>query len=245
MNEKAKIYICTHTDFDCPVSNPVYQILDSRKLFEDDKAPNGIDALFYSEILSYSYLADRPYMLPDIVGFCGYRKYFAFLDDVPDLEGLVRKYGCIATTPRKLKWNVYNQYAHHFSFADLDVMKAIIRCKQPDLWPTFNRMLQGDTLYTCNMFVMQRSDFLSLMHLVWQALNTWLDVCGYDLQQRILLHQDIYFKNGGRGATIPNQIRMGGHLAERITSAYIAHYFPHCKTYDIHVTEKARPRKTI
>lgn len=99
MNENARIYICTHTDFDCPVSNPVYEIADSRQFFSDDKADNGIDALFYSELLTYHHLAKQPDKLPDIVGFCGYRKYFSFLDDVPDLEALVRKHGRIATTP--------------------------------------------------------------------------------------------------------------------------------------------------
>ena len=34
MNENTTIYICTHTDFECPVKNPVYEIADTRKLFE-------------------------------------------------------------------------------------------------------------------------------------------------------------------------------------------------------------------
>ena len=245
MNENARIYICTHTDFDCPVSNPVYEIADSRQFFPDDKADNGIDALFYSELLTYHHLAKQPDLLPDIVGFCGYRKYFSFLDDVPDLETLVRKHGCIATTPRQLKMSVYRQYAHHFSFADMDVMAAIIRCQEPWLWSSFQRMLAGNTLYTCNMFIMRRDDFIDLIHCVWRALDAWLDVCGRDLPQRILQHPELYFKNRGRGATIPNQIRMGGHLGERIVSAIIARRYPDCLTYDIHLTEKARPRKNI
>ena len=245
MNENARIYICTHTDFDCPVSHPVYQIADSRQIFPDDKADNGIDALFYSELLTYHHLAKRPDLLPDIVGFCGYRKYFSFLDNVPDLEALVRKHGCIATTPRQLKMSVYRQYAHYFSFADMDVMAAIIRCQEPWLWPTFHKMLHGNTLYTCNMFIMRRDDFIDLIRCVWRALDAWLDVCGRDLPQRILQHPELYFKNGGRGSTIPNQIRMGGHLGERIVSSIIARRYPDCLTYDIHLTEKARPRKNI
>lgn len=245
MNEKSKIYICTHTDFDCPVSNPVYEILDSRNLFIDDKADNGIDALFYSELLTYHHLAMTPDALPEIIGFCSYRKYFSFLDDVPDLESLVLEHGCIATTPRHLRMSVYDQYSYHFSFADMDVMAAIIRCQEPWLWSSFQRMLAGNTLYTCNMFIMRRDDFIDLIHRVWRALDAWLDVCGYDLQRRILQHPELYFKNGGRGSTVPNQIRMGGHLGERIVSAIIAQRYSDCLTYDIHLTEKARPRKNI
>ena len=245
MNEKSKIYICTHTDFACPVSNPVYEIADSRRFFPDDKADNGIDALFYSELLTYHHLAMTPDALPEIIGFCSYRKYFSFLDDVPDLESLVLEHGCIATTPRHLRMSVYDQYSYHFSFADMDVMNAIIRCQDFELWPLFNKMLHGNVLYSCNMFVMRREDFLDLIGRVWRALDAWLDVCGKDLQRRILQHSEIYFKNGGRGGTMPNQIRMGGHLGERITSAFIAQRFPNCKTFDIYKTEKARPRKTI
>jgi hypothetical protein len=127
----------------------------------------------------------------------------------------------------------------------MDVMAAIIRCQEPWLWPTFHKMLQDDKLYTCNMFIMRRDDFIDLIHRVWRALDAWLDVCGRDLPQRILQHPELYFKNGGRGSTVPNQIRMGGHLGERIVSAIIAQRYPDCLTYDIHLTEKARPRKNI
>ena len=178
MNENARIYVCTHTDFDSPVSHPVYQIADSRQFFPDDKADNGIDALFYSELLTYHHLAKRPDLLPDIVGFCGYRKYFSFLDDVPDLAALVRKHGCIATTPRQLKMSVYRQYAHHFSFADMDVMAAIIRCQEPWLWPSFQRMLAGNTLYTCNMFIMRRDDFIKPRQKTTRSSAAWMNGAG-------------------------------------------------------------------
>lgn len=243
--QNAKIYICTHTDFYCPVSNPIYEIADSRKIFNEDKADNGMDALFYSELLTYQYLAQHPEKLPQYVGFCHYRKYFSFMDDIPDVGSLVEKHGCIATRPWKLEWSVEKHYAHCFCYADMDVMKAIIRCEFPWLWKSFSDMLKGRFLYTCNMFIMRRDDFIETMSTVWDALNLWLDVMGTDLRQHIVEHHDQYLQKSGRCATVEHQYRIGGNLGERIVSAIISNRFPNCKTFGIHFTEDARPHRRL
>jgi len=126
MNENAKIYICTHTDFDCPVHQPIYEVLDARRLYPDDKAPNGVDGLYYSELLSYKWLADHPEQLPDIVGFCHYRKYWEFMDEVPDLAALIRQHGCITLHLHEVKGSVYDHYDRCFFFGDMDVAKTIV-----------------------------------------------------------------------------------------------------------------------
>ena len=246
MNENAKIYICTHTDFDCPVHNPVYEILDARKLFPEDKDEQGVDALFYSELLSYRWLSDRPEMLPDIVGFCHYRKYWAFLDDVPNLQALVEQHGCIATTLHHVKGSVYNQYERCFNFADMDIAKAIVASRHHDLWDTFRTMLEGDSFYSCNMFLMRKQNFCDMMYVINDVLERYLAVVGLDLEQRILHHADIYLnKRSTKGKQIAHQYRMGGNIGERLASAWIMRYFPNPATYDIHITEKARAHKNL
>ena len=244
MNENVKIYICTHTDFNCPVRNRIYEIADSRKIFTDDKAANGLDGLFYSELMTYKHLADHSDTLPEIVGFCGYRKYFFFLDNVPNIADLVERHGCITTTPYKLRRNVYKHYGGCFCFADMDVMKAVIRCKFPWLYPSFDKMLNSDWLYTCNMFIMRKDDFVEMMNVVWDAIDTWIDIIGMDIKGRIERHSNIYLAKS-KGGTLEHQYRIGGNLGERIVSAYISHKFHNPKTYDIIFTEYARPRKKL
>lgn len=245
MNENLKIYICTHTGFRSPVSNPVYEVLDSRNLFPGDMAPNGMDALFYSELLTYKYVADHPEMLPKYVGFCGYRKYFEFMDDIPDVEKIIAEHGCIATVPHTVKTNIYKHYAKCFSFADMDVAKAIVRCSYPWLWPTFQKMLDGNKLYTCNMYIMQRDDFLNMMRVVWDVLEKYLDAVGKDLKQRILDHPELYAKRRGYKGQVEHQYRIGGNIGERVASAYIMHCFPDAKIYDQVFTEDARPHREL
>lgn len=245
MNENAKIFICTHTDFECPVKNPVYEIADSRKIFDTDRAENGIDGLFYSELMTYRYLAQHPEMLPNIVGFCGYRKYFSFMDNVPDLYDMIERHGCIATTPYKVFRNVYRHYGKCFCFADMDVMKAIVYGRHRWFYNSFNGMLESDHLYTCNMFIMHKTSFILMMNFVWSCLDDYLDIVGWNIRKRIIRNREFYLKQKGRGAQIEHQFRIGGNLGERLVSAYISHFFPNTKTYDIVFTEDAREHRPL
>ena len=241
---EVKIYITTHTDFDCPVSNPVYEILDSRKILVGDKAENGIDALFYSELASYKYVADH-YDLPDYIGFCGYRKYYGFLDDVPDIPSIVDGHGCIATEPHHVRQNVYRHYSKCFCFADMDIAKAIVASRHGWLYPSFCEMLGNDWLYTCNMFIMRSGDFMVLMDVVWDVLDKLIEVIGEDVVARIMSHQKLYLDKRGVAGTVAHQFRIGGNIGERIASAYILNRFPEVKTYPIVFTESRRPHKRM
>ena len=243
MNENARIFICTHTDFKSPVKDKVYTVADSRKLFKTDRAENGMDGLFYSELMTYHYLAQL--QLPEIVGFCGYRKYFDFLDEVPDLSKIIERHGCIATTPYFVKGSVYEHYAHCFCYADMDVMKAVVHGRYPWLYKSFAKMLESDRLYTCNMFIMRRQEFVEMMKVVWSCLDDWLEVIGMDIRNRIINHSELYLLKPGRGAQIEHQFRIGGNLGERIVSAYISNSFPNAKTYGIHFTEEARQHRKL
>ena len=94
VNKDVKIYVCTHTDFDCPVVSPLYEVVDARNINNDNY--NGLHGSFYSELMTYKWLADNK-ELPHYVGFCHYRKYFSFMDSAPDIPDVIKKFGCITT----------------------------------------------------------------------------------------------------------------------------------------------------
>ena len=137
-----KIYICTHTDFDCPVTNPIYEILDSRKLFPGDIHSNGLMNLFYSEIASYIYMAHQP-NLPQYIGFCQYRKYLSFMDEIVDIPTIIQEHGCIAADLQTRPRSIYKQYAKSFCFADMDITMGIIASLYPDFYKAFKASLEG------------------------------------------------------------------------------------------------------
>ena len=243
MNDDARIYICTHTDFRCPVSDPVYEVVDSRDLFEGDMADNGMDALFYSELLTYHEISERD-DLPRYVGFCHYRKYFSFMDDVPDIGALVERHGCVTLPPLRFESSVYEQYEKCFFFADLDIMRAIVHERHTWFHPAFEEMLRGNVLHPCNMFIMRSEDFRKCMFIVWDLLERWLDVVG-DVKRRILDHKALYSQKNARGDTLEYQYRIGGNLGERLTSALVSHFFPNAKEYGLVVTEGPRTLRKL
>lgn len=239
-----KIYICTHVDFDCPVKNPVYEILDSRKLFDGNKMENGLDQMFYSELASYKYIADKG-DLPDYIGFCQYRKYFSFMDDVPNIPELVKKHGCIATEPYIAKKDIYSQYAKCFNFADLDVAKGIVAAGCPDVFPAFKAMLEGKELYTGNMFIMKKKDFTELMGDLWKVLDCFVQAVGPDIIGRINAHPHLYLNKKGILSQVAHQYRIGGNIGERFVSAWIMSRFKNPKLYPVNYTESRRPYKAL
>ena len=61
--------------------------------------------------------------------------------------------------------------------------------------------------------------------------ETYRKIYGADIIGRINSHPHIYLKKETSFPSIPFQYRIGGNIAERITSAYIMQHFPNCKTY--------------
>lgn len=55
--EKLKIYICTHTGFECPVSAPVYEVIDARDICGDVLPGSGLPGAYYSELATYRHMA--------------------------------------------------------------------------------------------------------------------------------------------------------------------------------------------
>lgn len=209
-----KIYICTHTDFEKPVSNPVYEVLDSRRLFPGDIAPNGLKASFYCELLSYKYIADHT-ILPKYIGFCGYRKYFSFFDDIPPIGD----YDVITTTPRIFNTDVRGQYARSHNVEDLDIASGIIKELYPSFYPHFEAHMKERELHLSNVFIMRRGDFLSLIDMIFAVLDRYLEIVG-NVSVRLQNHAEDYLHRG-IGNSLKYQYRIGGYLGERITSAYI------------------------
>jgi len=236
--DNLKIYICTHTDFDCPVHHPAYEVVDARTI-NGDYAENGLRGSFYSELMTYKYLAGRK--LPNFVGFCGYRKYFGFMDDVPDVGEVIREHGCIATERERFDVTVYEQYAMHHARQDMDLLRQVTSWTQIGM--DLDHMLLGYEMHTCNMFIMRREDFLGLMRCVWDAIDGYLAKAG-DIEQRIKSHPEWYMRRHGRGGTYEHQYRIGGFLGERIVSAYIMTRFPHAQTYPMIVTGKPKRQNT-
>lgn len=231
-----KIFICTHTDFKCPVKNEVYEIIDIRKA---KKVPHGLRSSFYSELLSHKKVASRRRRIGDIVGFCGYRRYFDFLDDVPDLDQIIAERGCITTLPLVFPGgNLRTQYASCLNVEDLDIVTGIIYNKYPDFYPAWDRCIKGNKLHAGNLYIMLASKQKEMINLVFDVLDDFVNIVGEDIDARINQNKEKYMFLP-ESARHEYQYRMGGHLGERITSAWIDWQFPNALNVDIAPIETA------
>ena len=228
-NKNARIYISTHTDFTPAVTNSVYEVVDIRKSKKTTKAPRP----FYSELLHMKRVSERR-ALPEYIGFCQYRKYFDFMDVVPDLAATIEKHGAITTTPLDMQTTMRDQFASWGNVADIDLVTDIISTKHPDFAEAWQNALESHYLHLGTMYIVKRDDFKELVALMWAVVNEFLNRVGGDIEKHIaecpmeLLDPDDY-------------IRVGGSIAERIASAWMDWKYPQAAQYDLIVTGEKAP----
>ena len=68
-------------------------------------------------------------------------------------------------------------------------------------------------------------------------LDDYLNIVGTDINKRIEENKDKYLKDFYPNNTVEYQYRIGGYLAERLTTVFIYGNFKHIKPYDVIITE--------
>lgn len=228
-NKDAKIYICTHTDFTPAVHNDVYEVVDVRK----DKG-KGVTAPrpFYSELLHMKRVSEKK-TLPMYVGFCQYRKYFDFMDLVPDIAATIEKHGAITTVPLGMQTTMREQFASWGDVSDLDLVTEIINKKHKNFADAWQKALESHYLHLGTMYIVKREDFKELVALMWAVVNEFLKAIGGDIKKHVEACPITL-------EAAEDYIRVGGSIAERIASAWMDWRYPNAAQYGLTVTaEKA------
>lgn len=223
-NKNAKIYICTHTDFKQDVTNPTYEVVDIRKSKKAVKAPRA----FYSELLHMKRVSERK-TLPEYVGFCQYRKYFDFMDVVPDIAATIKQHGAITSIPLDMGATMREQFASWGYVADLDLVTDIINAKHPDFAEAWQKALESHTLHLGTMYIVKRDDFKELVALMWAVVDEYLKRIGGDIKKHIAECPAELLDPG-------DYIRVGGSIAERIASAWTDWKHPNAAQYNLTIT---------
>lgn len=230
-NRSARIYIAAHADFTPVVSNKVYEVVAPSA---DDKLM-GVDGAFFSELTALHDVASRK-RLPAIVGFCQYRKYYHWMDDVPDLAKLIKRYGCVVSANIDLGVSVREHYDRVVgNVADLDLATTIIESTVPEFAAAWRVAINQPTLHPATMFVMSRADFLEMEASIETIVMGYLSAIGGDIDARINAAPEKYHLPR---SSYDYQRRVGGQLCERIASAWIDWRFSEAKEVTVRVTSK-------
>lgn len=244
--EKANlnIFIGTQKTFTPAVKNDAYKIIVGNHEIENNsnleliKCKNDLklDDRFYSELYMLYYVS-KNIELPKYVGFCHNRRYFSFLDDIPNLDELFSEYDAICSKAKILKTNVKSQYLSCHNIEDLYIIGGIIAEKYPEQANMWKSFINGNILIPYNMFIMKREDFKEYIDFIFSILDEYLNIIGTDINKRIYDNYEKYIKNLYPNNTVEYQYRIGGYIAERLTNLFIMHKFKKIKTYPVIVTE--------
>lgn len=230
------IFICTHKDFNNILKNKAYKIINSNDI-NGDIADNGLKGSFYSEIMSYFHIKDN-IELKKYVGVCSYRKYFGFMDDIPNMDEVFKQCDAIACDPITFKGTVRWQYALCHNVEDLDIVEDIIRKKFPMYLDAFESVMNSSMMFPCNMVIMKKEDFEEYVDFIRNVLDEYIKYVGIDIEKRIENNKEKYLKNFSPNNEVWYQYRIGGYLAERLTNVFLLKHFKKIKTYKMVITEQ-------
>jgi len=236
MNENVDIIICTHKDFTPIVTNKIYKIGDSRQLKKNFKICGILDDIELSEFYMFLYIYEH-FIIKDYIGFCHYRRYFEFIDDVPNMDELFKEYDAVARTPINFEMTIKEQYASCHNIEDLFLLGDIIKDLYPNYYNAYIDFLNGHLLIPCNMFIMKKEDFLKYMAMLKELMKEYFWRWGINCEQKITENKEKYLKTKYPSDTIDYQKRIFSFIFERFTSFYILSTFKKIKFYDVKITE--------
>lgn len=238
------IFIGTQKTFNPEVSNDVYKIIVGNHDIENNsnlkliqcKYDSVLDDRFYSELYMLNYIA-KNYPLKKYVGFCHNRRYFKFLNDIPNLDEIFETCDVIVAKPIRNRNSVRQQYASCHNIEDLYIIGGILADKYPKYEEIWSKFINGKLLIPYNMFIMKREDFYRYIKFIFSILDEYVKIIGTDIVKRIENNKEKYLKDFYPNNTIEYQYRIGGYLAERLTNVFIMANFRKLGAYPIIITE--------
>jgi len=235
MNEKADIFICAHSDFDVYPRNSVYKVihgcdhplnvdLEQYVETETDLSPFQFSLAEGSRM----YWLYKNYCFKDYVGFCQYRKYFGFFEEVPCIEDIFKSHDVVVCR-NNIGVSMYQQYAISHRIKDFDDAFIIFSKICPNISNKIRISICQNFMYDCNMFIMRSDDFKEYCNVVFTTIREFCRKRGWvmdsDIVSFVSNHKSEYIKQAYPGNLIEYQSRVLGFILERLTSLYIGAVF--------------------
>ena len=231
------IFITAYKDFTPVVHDEVYKVIDTREI---DQSEYPLTDRFFSEVVLFFHIAEKM-ELKDYIGISHYRKYFNFMDDIPDVDKIFENCDAVLPSPTKFAKNIKEQYGCCHNIEDLEIVMDIIDEKYPEYSEVSHLFFEkSKILFSCNMFIMKKEDFLEYVEFLRGILYEYLNRVGTDIYKRIEDNKDKYLKNSSKWPNMGEpwyQYRIGGYLAERLSNVFYLKKFKKIKMFPIKVTE--------
>lgn len=236
------IYIYTHKDFSPLVHSSTYHILaenpctcewlNTTYIDEEYKIWGG----YYSEVKGMLYLYEHSNQLPKYVGLCHYRRYFDFLDNIPDMDNIFDEYNIILPKISTFDCTNRQMYSICHNVEDWDNIKHIgSTIFNGQYKREFEIVDKCNSMYIANMFVMKREDYIKYCEWFFAIVNKFNDEyeihSHWDAKRHIINNKTKYQLYGH---SVIFQSRIIGFLSERLFNVYIRKHFNRIKEFDIY-----------
>ena len=229
------IFIATHKDFQNYRYNPVYKIIanDPSQL----KNKYNLEVIYcdlHNEIkdmdnayaeMSRIYHIYNLYktgkMSSKYIGFNHYRRYFPFLDNIPDLDEIFLNYDIIVGFMLDMnEKSLRDIYCYFHICKNYDEMINVIKDIKPEYYKTAIEVSNNNILYGKNMFIMKKKDFINYGKFMFDVLFE------FDRRHNFKTMDDIYnYVTNYYGKPNEIQKRIQGYLSERLSTIFYYHYF--------------------
>lgn len=181
--------------------------------------------------------------LKKYIGTAHYRRYFDFMEKIPDLNEVFKEHDAIL--PKfNLGWDsIKEQYKNSHNIDDLNRVKDIIRRYYPDYYETTISTLNSPNLKPCNIFIMTSQMFNEYCEFVFGVLEKYNQEMGFkndlDVFNHVLNNLDSYCKDKkGMLYSAYYQSRIQAFLMERISTIFYNKRIKNPLLIDLVLTEQ-------
>jgi hypothetical protein len=165
------------------------------------------------------------------IGLNHYRRYFKFLDNIPDLDKIFEKYDVILNNKNHLSTNLKRQYCASTLCKPLEEAIKIIKEKKPKYYKTAIESLNAKEAYFCNIFIMKKGDFFKYCKFIYDILFELDRRHNFTSDKDIINYLESYYPKN----IVNRHIRIQGFLSERLSTIFFKHNFKRIKTFRISI----------
>ena len=189
--------------------------------------------LMFNEYAGFYWLLHN-WDIKDYIGMVHYRRYFNFLDDVPNIEKIF-SYGVkiILNSKFYLRYPMGSSipksnrefYKIWHNVDDFDLMGKIVKENYPQYADGWDKMANVDYIYPSSLFIMPKELFKEYVSFAIDVMNKFNDARGCHTPEEwiayIEAHKDEYVRPQHAYYTVKMQARATGYLVERCLAAFL------------------------
>ena len=162
------------------------------------------------------------------VGLNHYRRYFNFLDNIPDLDDIFKNYDLILVNAVLKEEGLRNNYCKYHICEKYDEAMDIIKYNKSEYYATALKINDIKGIYFCNMFIMKKEDFMKYCEFIFDILFELDRRNNFKTDKDVLNYVKQIFK---KKKEYEFQSRFHGFLSERLSNIFYHHNFKRIKIF--------------